>query len=578
MNQFSETKPRLQKILGDAVSQVSSGFMTLIDRLTTDGTAAELHSHIDKLFKSFVNSHRTITAELSHLLHHLESLEQRLEHVNEERRRLEVLYTSGISFSTETEMKALVEKAIDTVVKELKADAGFIVLVNEEGEPSSVYSRNMNPDAEPTAKDMSMSVIRSTISSVRKAQRLDAVTDVELTKHQSVLRLGITAVLCVPLVSGTKVLGAVYLDRRNKEHPFTEADLAFLMSFARQIVRGLEISLEITTLENKLISDAGMKFEDLRKEFQCSEIIGSSKKLFDVMRIASKIALTDASAIILGENGTGKDLLAKAIHANSHRSSKPFVTINCGAIPTDLLESELFGFESGAFTGAMKSKQGRLELADGGTVFFDEIGELNVNLQAKLLRVLQTKEIERLGSVTQKRIDIRFLSATNKNLSDMIERGLFREDLYYRLKVVELTMPPLRERKEDIASLVGFFLRKHSGGIEKYLVSDDALDILERYHWPGNIRELENVIHRCIVLAKETTIQFTDLPPELIEQSSSEPSVAAGKQLLDAETEFRRMYIIKALRQYGSVTEAAKQLGVNRTHFYKLLSQLEIEY
>jgi transcriptional regulator with PAS, ATPase and Fis domain len=321
-----------------------------------------------------------------------------------------------------------------------------------------------------------------------------------------------------------------------------------------------------------------MKFEDLRKEFQCSEIIGSSKKLFDVMRIASKIALTDASAIILGENGTGKDLLAKAIHANSHRSSKPFVTINCGAIPTDLLESELFGFESGAFTGAMKSKQGRLELADGGTVFFDEIGELNVNLQAKLLRVLQTKEIERLGSVTQKRIDIRFLSATNKNLSDMIERGLFREDLYYRLKVVELTMPPLRERKEDIASLVGFFLRKHSGGIEKYLVSDDALDILERYHWPGNIRELENVIHRCIVLAKETTIQLTDLPPELIEQSSSEPSVATGKQLLDAETEFRRMYIIKALRQYGSVTEAAKQLGVNRTHFYKLLSQLEIEY
>jgi len=369
----------------------------------------------------------------------------------------------------------------------------------------------------------------------------------------------------------------VYLDRRNKERQFIESDLVFLLSFAKQIIHGLEVSLEITSLEKKLLAEASMKFEDLRKDFMCENIIGSSKKLFDLLKLVSKIAPTDASVVLLGENGTGKDLIAIALHQNSKRASKPFTVINCGAIPAELLESELFGYESGAFTGATKSKPGKLELANGGTVFFDEIGEMSVNLQAKLLRVIQTKELERLGSVQTKKVDIRILAATNRNIQDMISSGSFREDLYYRLKVFEITIPPLRERREDILELTEYFLKKFAGNNITYSISDEALEVLELYSWPGNVRELENIIQRAIVLAKTNIIQTSDLPPELLAQQSDEPMTKPGTNLQDAETEFRRWYILKTLRKAKSNTEAAQMLGINRTHFYKLLAQLDIQ-
>jgi len=319
-----------------------------------------------------------------------------------------------------------------------------------------------------------------------------------------------------------------------------------------------------------------MKFEDLRKELKCKDIIGSSKKLFDVLKIASKIAPTDASVMLYGENGTGKDLLANVLHNNSRRSSGAFVTINCGAIPNDLLESELFGYESGAFTGATKSKPGKIELANGGTLFLDEIGELNVNLQAKLLRVIQTKEIERLGSVQSKKIDVRIIVATNRNIPEMVVAGSFREDLYYRLKVIELTMPPLRERREDVAELSQFFVQKYSNG-RPIEISADAMNVLESYVYPGNVRELDNIIQRAVVLMKSDVIEVWDLPPEIIEEEKSEPIIAGGKSLEEAETEFRKLYILRVLRTAKSKSEAAQMLGVNRTHFYKLLAQLGIE-
>ena len=574
----SSIRARLQKTLGDSMSQLSSGFMAVSSDLKSANIAPDAQKKLDKLFATLMQVHRSLSGEINALIDQEDRIEKQFERLNEEKRRLEVLYTSGILFSSENETRSLLEKAIDVVVRELGADAGFIVLVNEQGEMESIYSRNMNPDEHPTAKDMSTTVIRTTVTQSKPQQMDKADASDEFLKRNSVIRLGISAALCVPLVSGTNVLGAVYLDRRNKENPFTEADLVFLLSFAKQIVRGLETSFEISALQNKLLSEASMKFSDLRREFVSADIFGSSKKLFDILKIASKIAATDASVILLGENGTGKDMLAHAIHLNSRRASKPFVTINCGAIPHDLLESELFGYESGAFTGATKSKPGKLELADGGTVFFDELGELSVNLQAKLLRVLQTKEIERLGGVRPTHINVRFIAATNKDIADLIDKGKFREDLYYRLKVIELTMPPLRERKEDIKELAEFFIAKYATGNGSLTLSREALEVLEQYSWPGNIRELENVIHRSVVLAKGTSIEVSDLPPELLTQSSQEPIVDLGKPLLDAETEFRRMYIIKTLRETNSVAEAAKVLGINRTHFYRLLSQLGIEY
>jgi|SRR5690554_1836008 len=548
-------------------------FMKLSSAVKDSSAVAE---EVNNLYKLFLQYHQEINSEIYKLNLQQRKNEEKINQLIEDKRRLEVLYSSGILFSTETETKALISTAIDTVVRELKADSGFIILTNESGETENIFVKNMHPEDNPEAMEMSTTVIKNTINASSPVRVDNAGYDEELSQRASILKLGITAVLCVPLALGSKVLGAVYIDRRNKENPFTQNDLIFLLAFAKQIVNALEISSEISNLEKRLLTDAIEKFDDLRKEFKCDEIVGSGKKLFDVLKLAAKISPTNTSVIILGENGTGKDVLARVIHNNSKRASKPFVTIDCSAIPADLLESELFGYESGAFTGAAKTKPGKLELADGGTLFFNEIGEMSINLQAKILRVIQTGEIERLGSVNTKKINVRIISATNRNLPDMISKGTFREDLYYRLKVIEINMPPLRERKEDIESLCNHFIKKHGEGKE-YKISDEALEVLEEYSFPGNIRELENIILRSIVLATDNKIDVKDLPQEIIQKSSDEILVHPGKKLLEAETEFRRMYIIKTLRKVNSKAEAAKLLGVNRTHFYKLLSQLEID-
>ena len=551
--------------------------MEVSDELKSNDSNNHILKEFENLFKILMMTSQELSTEMNNLLEKYTDLQKANNQLSEEKRRMEVLYSSGILFSSETEMRTLMETAIETIVKELKADAGFIVLTNEFGQVNSVFAQNMDPDSNPDALEMSNTVITNTIKSIQPLQVDDTKSDGELSKKSSILKLGISAVLCIPLVHHKRVFGAAYLDRRNRENPFIHQDLTFFISFARQVVRGLEISMEISSLEKQLLTESINRFEDLRKEFKCESIIGSSKKLFDVLKLAAKIAPTDASVLILGENGTGKDLIARAIHQNSKRKDKSFVTIDCGSIPPDLLESELFGYESGAFTGATKSKPGKLEAAEGGTLFFDEIGEMNINLQAKLLRVLQTREIERLGSVQTKKIDVRVISATNRNLADLVSKGLFREDLYYRLKVIEIVIPNLRDRKEDIIDLVEKFLEKHAQGDRKLSISEAALEVLEAYSWPGNVRELENVILRCAVLAKNSLIDVSDLPQEIIDKKSDEPTIKLGKTLTDAETEFRRMYILKTLRQTSSKTEAAQLLGINRTHFYKLLSQLSID-
>lgn len=577
MNSNSNFKQSFQQKQTEGFSKISTAFLEISDKIKTLENSTDLSSKLDKLFKLILESNQFFTNELKSFLDQNEKIPKHLENLKEENRKLQVLYSTGIVFSSETEMKVLMELAIETVVKELKADSGFIILTDDNGNTDSVFAKNMNPEENPDALNLSSTVVKNTLQ-LSSPVRVDKTSeDSELAGKSSVIKLGISAVLCVPLIAESKTLGAVYLDRRNKENPFTHTDLLYLLSFAKQIIRGLQVSLEISSLEKKLLTDAVQKFEDFRKEFKCEKIIGSNKKLFELLKIAAKISPTDASVVILGENGTGKDLLARAIHENCRRKDKPFVTIDCSSIPTDLLESELFGYESGAFTNATKSKPGKLEIADGGTIFFDEIGEMSVNLQAKLLRVIQTKELERLGSVQTKKIDVRILCATNKNISEMISKGLFREDLYYRLKVIELTLPPLRERKEDIFELSNSFLIKHASEGKVFSISEEAFQILEEYNWPGNIRELENVILRCVVLAKGDVIEPADLPSELIEKSDSDERIDDGKTLLEAENEFRKIFILRTLRRAKTKAEAAQLLGINRTHFYKLLSQLGID-
>lgn len=572
----SSKRQILNKLLGEFTAKISEDFMKLSTGAKIAPLDQELGKNIDKAFRKIVEFNKELSKEVHRTLDEIELFNEKLKKLSDEKSRYERLYASGILFQSETEMISLMEKAIETVVKELEADEGFIVLVNEQQVFDTIVSKNMDPEIEHSAKEMSTSIITNTFASLQPLRLNSLKVEDEFSVKHSVVSLGLTAAICVPLVSGQKVLGAVYIDRRNKTMPFKDSDLTFLIAFAKQIVKGLEVSLEIRELEEKLEDKPKQDFALLRNEFKSDGMIGSSSKLFSVLKLASRVSDTDASVLVLGENGTGKELLARAIHENSRRVNKPFIAVNCGAIPSDLLESELFGYESGAFTGAVKSKPGRLEIADGGTIFLDEIGEMSVNLQAKLLRVIQTKEIERLGGIESKKIDVRFIAATNRDLNAMIADKAFREDLYYRLKVIEVVLPPLRERREDIEELSKHFLNKFSNGNNPHQFSEEALFILERYDWPGNVRELENVVQRSVILSKENVILPTDLPPEIFTEEFKDFEINTHKTLADAENDFRRMYLIKTIRKAGSKSDAAKILGINRSHLHKLISQLDI--
>lgn len=306
-------------------------------------------------------------------------------------------------------------------------------------------------------------------------------------------------------------------------------------------------------------------------------MIGQSKPMLDIYEFISKVAPTDSTVLIYGESGTGKELAARAIHQNSLRADKPFVAINCAAIVETLLESELFGHEKGAFTGATTQKKGKLEIANGGTVFLDELGELAPMLQAKLLRVLQEQEFERLGSTRSIQVDIRLIAATNKDLLQAVSEGSFRKDLYYRLNVVSFEMPPLRERQEDIIPLANYFAAKFEDKGNRRIsgISAAVQAHLRDYHWPGNVRELENVIERAVVLGNADVILLQDLPQMLIE---SEPKLNASVTTIsDGVKESKKHLILKAIDQAsGNYTEAAKLLGVHPNHLHRLVRTMNL--
>ncbi len=317
------------------------------------------------------------------------------------------------------------------------------------------------------------------------------------------------------------------------------------------------------------------KFEYiLDKPFQ--KIIGKSQAIRKALYRAQKASYTNSTVLIRGESGTGKELVAKAIHENSKRSDKPFITLNCGAIPSNLIQSELFGHEKGAFTGAFKKKIGKFELANGGTIFLDEIGDLPYELQVELLRVLQEKEFTRIGGNETIKVDVRIISATHKDLEEMIEKGEFREDLYYRLNVIPIYLPTLRERKDDINLLIDHFISKIS--CEKFQITDEAKDCLYNYNWPGNVRELENVIERIIVLSENDIININDLPYNISKMygmnlyKSDEESLINMKKdgKLATLEDYEKEIIKEALKRFGSFNAAGKALGItHKTVAYK---------
>lgn len=313
--------------------------------------------------------------------------------------------------------------------------------------------------------------------------------------------------------------------------------------------------------------------QQLRKKYRFENFIGDSGAIQKVFELIEKVADTDSTVLITGESGTGKELIAKAIHYNSYRRDNPMVVINCGAIPEELLESELFGHEKGAFTGAHKMRVGRFELANGGTIFLDEIGDMSPNLQVKLLRVLQEQKFERVGGTRTLEIDVRIIAATNKNLINAVNKGTFRQDLYYRLNVIPMKVPPLRLRKSDIPLLIDFFIKKFTKQNRKRIsgLTQGAQDALMAYSWPGNVRELENLIERLIILSNGDSIEFDDIPESIKGKGARIESIEvkipkSGIVFDRAVEEYEKKLILQALSETNWVkTKAAKLLNINRT-------------
>ncbi|GAB5441370.1 MAG: sigma-54 dependent transcriptional regulator [Fuerstiella sp.] len=321
----------------------------------------------------------------------------------------------------------------------------------------------------------------------------------------------------------------------------------------------------------------GRENEQLRAALQrstpASNIIGDSQPIQKVLRLIARIAPTDSPVMILGESGTGKELVARALHENSSRVDKPMVTVNCAALQESLLESELFGHEKGAFTGATAAKLGLFEVADGGTLFVDELGELAPALQAKLLRVLEDGSMRRVGSTREQKVDVRIIAATNRNLRGDVEAGRFREDLFYRINVLSIDLPPLRDRRDDIGLLIDHFLRR--SGRPAWQMSDDAREALCTYHWPGNIRELSNVIERATILADDQQIRTADLPDEVARPSSSVGK--AADDAIDNLEERERRHVARILeRQAWNRKETATALGITRRSLYRLIEKYQL--
>jgi two-component system, NtrC family, response regulator HydG len=379
------------------------------------------------------------------------------------------------------------------------------------------------------------------------------------------------SLLCVPLVMLGRTLGVIYLDTQELNVRFDKDHLQLVSAIAAITAVAIENARHFEWLESenrRLLDDVNIEHS----------MVGESSSMRQVYQVIAKVASTDSTILISGESGTGKELAARAIHANSKRAQQPFMAVNCAALAESLLESELFGHEKGSFTGAVGMKRGRLEIAEGGTVFLDEIGELALPLQVKLLRVLQEHEFERVGGTRTIKADIRLLAATNRELEEAIAAGTFRQDLYYRLNVVQLEMPALRERREDIPLLANYFAGKHGEKCNRRVmgISPEAQARLLGYDWPGNVRELENAIERAVVLGSTELLLPEDLPEAVLETDTG--TTASTTKYHDAVAQTKQQIILQAMQQAtGSFTEAAKLLGVHPNYLHRLIRNLNLK-
>jgi transcriptional regulator with GAF, ATPase, and Fis domain len=503
---------------------------------------------------------------------------------------LRKLYEFSETLMTMNEIDQLLESMLDAVIEVTGAEKGLILLNDDaftgdkpadkgaEGEPAPEpavasgqrirASRNVKREAltDGPAGDraISDSIVKKVIETGRPVIVSDALSDSQFKTSESVLALRLSSVMCAPLVSQGHVQGVLYVGNDRVKGLFERSQLDVLSIFASQASLILQNALLLSALradKEKLVAEL--------KDKRFGEIIGACPSMLEVFRKLQKVATTDISVLITGETGTGKELIAREIHRRSNRATGPFVVINCGAIPENLIESELFGHVKGAFTGAIASRPGKFQVANGGTLFLDEIGELPLNLQVKLLRALQERIVFRVGDSKPEKVDIRVVAATNRVLEEEIRAGRFREDLYYRLNVVNIYLPALRERGDDVLIIARALLSKHTAELGAHVqgFTPQALGAIKKHPWPGNIRQLENRVKKALVLCDKSLLGPEDLD---LGKEAETPIMPLEK----AKEDFQRRYVLEVLeRNNGNRTQTARDLGVDPRTIFRYLER-----
>ncbi len=468
------------------------------------------------------------------------------------------------------DLEELQAQLLDLIFEVVPAGRGAILLAENAGQEFSCLYARTRQASQPQLVSVSRTIARQVMKDNVAVLGVNVATGA-LREVESLAQSEVRSLLCVPLSVFHRMIGCIYLDSTNATNRFNEDHLQLTAAVAGISAVALDNARRLQWLEqeNQRLTT------EIRQE---QNLVGESAKIKEIFQFIARVAPSDMTVLIEGESGTGKELAARALHRNSPRASKPFVAINCAAIPETLLETDLFGHERGAFTGAAAQKKGRFEVAEGGVVFLDEIGELAPALQVKLLRVLQEREFERVGGTHPIKIDVRLIAATNCDLLANVQKGTFRQDLYYRLAVSKLPMPSLRDRREDIPMLTRHFIQKHAKRckVKTKPVSREAMATLVSYEWPGNVRELENAIERALVMGNSETILPEDLPESLLEQSPPE-EMHSGKYHASVK-ELKKQLILDAVEQTrGNYVDAAGILGVHPNYLHRLIRNLGLK-
>ncbi|MCB9778211.1 MAG: sigma 54-interacting transcriptional regulator [Alphaproteobacteria bacterium] len=478
--------------------------------------------------------------------------------------QLQRLVDFSAQLMREPKPEKVFQALLHAVVDLTGAEKGFVIVFRD-GQRHLAASHNVGQETLDLSR-VSDSIIDRVVEHRQPIIVSDAMSDRTFGRSRSVVDLKLSSVMCVPLLYRNDLLGVLYLGNDAITGLFTDADLAMLQVWASQASMIVHAALLLDELKD---SNRNLRAQ-LRRSSQ-GEIVGSSPPMKQVFKLLRKLGPTDLSVLVLGETGTGKELVARELHQLSERSKKPFISINCGAIPENLLESELFGHKKGAFTGAVTDKIGKFEAADGGTLFLDEIGEMPMNLQVKLLRVLQERVIERVGDLRPRPVDIRVISATNKDLEEEIAAGRFREDLFYRLNEVTISLPALRERGEDVHQLARFFLQKYADQYDSKArgFTNECIRAMLNYYWPGNVRQLENRVKKGVIMSDRALLNADDLSISATTKRDITP-------LDEATEDFKKRHIQQALELNNwNKAQTARDLGVDPRTIFRYIEKMD---